>query len=125
MTSILARLLDIFLPSGGYAVQLVEAFFDEMVLTKLYCVVCCRIYHREGRLQKISDEDWHLILEEWNLPFFRMSACANNAPPFDMLCKDQKIEIETRAIELIWRETLGASQSPWSQQFTRTRSRRR
>jgi hypothetical protein len=38
---------------------------------------------------------------QFDLPFFRMSACAHGIKPFDKLTKDQRVEIEKQMIVII------------------------
>jgi hypothetical protein len=47
------------------------------------------------------DLGWKNALEDYNLPYFRMSACAHRKKPFDVLSSQQCIDIEKRMIELI------------------------
>ena len=82
-------------------VMLIEAYFDESygkggvlcvagyAFTKMHC----------GEL----DRAWRNMLKRYDLPFFRMSACAHGRKPFDKLTRDQCIAVEKEAIGLIKR----------------------
>lgn len=99
--SLSARLLDILLPDGGYAVQMVEAYFDESGSHDGSPVLCVAGYVFEKESCSKLDAAWSEVLSKFALPYFRMSACAQGTKPFDVLTKDQRIEVETEMIGLI------------------------
>jgi len=103
-SGVVGRLLDVVLPAGGYVVQLVEAYFDESGSHEGSPVLCVAGYTIEKDACVRLDAQWGLMLEEFKLPFFRMSACAHGTKPFDVLSKDERIDVATKAIELIRRE---------------------
>lgn len=49
------------------------------------------------------DADWAAALEKFDLPYFRMSACAHGTEPFDHLSMDQRIQVEKEMIAIIKR----------------------
>jgi len=101
MSGILARLLDITLPCGGYAVQLVEAYFDESGGDSGSPILCVAGYIIEKNACVKLDEEWAAVLQYFKLPFFRMSACAHGTKPFDMLAIAERIEAEKQFIAII------------------------
>jgi hypothetical protein len=100
MSGILARLLDILLPSGGYTVQLIEAYFDESGSHEGSPVLCVAGYIIEKDACVKLDSDWAEVLEKFKLPFFRMSSCAHGTKPFDVLAKPERIEVEKQLIAI-------------------------
>jgi hypothetical protein len=106
--SILARLLNVVLPAGGNVVLLHEAYFDESGTHENSPVLCVGGYIIEKEACERLDDSWLQMLNKFNLPFFRMSACAQGVDPFDKLPMPQRIKAETEAIAIIRREiTLG------------------
>jgi len=91
------------LPTGGYAVQLVEAYFDESGSSDTSLVLCVAGYVIEKEACKSLDSDWEKVLDNSNLPFFRMSACAHGSRPFSSLLKEDRIDIEKEMIAIIKR----------------------
>jgi hypothetical protein len=59
------------------------------VFTKLHC--------------RALDKGWRSMLTRYDLPFFRMSACAHGTKPFAHLSMARRIAVETEAIGLIKR----------------------
>jgi hypothetical protein len=96
-----ARLLDICLSDGGVALSLIEAYFDESGTQHRSPVLCVAGYIFEKDKAVEFDKEWRAVLEEYGLPFFRMSACAHHAKPFDRLSLPQCVEVETKMIEII------------------------
>ncbi|MGA2106892.1 MAG: DUF3800 domain-containing protein [Syntrophorhabdales bacterium] len=97
----LARLLDVVLPAGGYVVQMVEAYFDESGSHDGSPVLCVAGYIFEKDSCVKMDSEWSAVLKEFDLPFFRMSRCAHKIKPFNKLTKDQCIEVEKKMIGII------------------------
>lgn len=98
---IFISILDILLPRGGLAIVLAEVFIDESG-TDLGSPVMClagHVYTSENA-KKLSAA-WKEVLDEYGLPFFRMSACAHGTWPFDALSKQQCIDVEIKMIALI------------------------
>lgn len=85
----LRRMVEIMAPGSGDVVAMVEAYFDESESddTSTFLSVSGYIFEKERCLS--LDADWKRILDKYELPFFRMSACAHNAPPFDKLSPGQ------------------------------------
>ncbi len=100
---ILDRLLDIVLPVGGYVVQLVEAYFDESGSDENSPVLCLAGFIIEKTACVSLDLEWAEILAQFNLPYFRMSACAHGVEPFDKLTMDERIAVEKLCIAAIKR----------------------
>ena len=96
-----ARLLQVLLPDGGYAVQMVEAYFDESGSNRGSAVLCVAGYIYEKEKCAALDEEWLKVLVANNLPYFRMSSCAHGTAPFELLDKDCRVEIEKTLIGLI------------------------
>ncbi|MGA2903233.1 MAG: hypothetical protein ABSD98_05360 [Candidatus Korobacteraceae bacterium] len=94
----LARLLQILLPNGGLTLHMVETYFDESIRSRLLCV-CGYIMEKDAAIS--LDSEWQKALKTYNLPVFRMSPCANGAPPFDRLSIDERIALEAYLINLI------------------------
>src|SRR5271166_6522584 len=80
---------------------MVEAYFDESGSHNGSPVLCVAGYIIEKGMCVILESEWGEMLAEFNLPFFRMSACAHGTKPFKELTKDQCIEVEKRAIAII------------------------
>jgi hypothetical protein len=59
------------------------------------------IFERDSAA-KFSGE-WKTLLQEYGLPFFRMTDCAHGTGPFSGLTEQQRIDVETRGIEIIKR----------------------
>lgn len=62
--------------------QPVEAYFDESGSHANSPVLCVAGYiiERDARIK--LDAEWATVLQHFNLPFFRMSACAHGTEPF-------------------------------------------
>jgi Protein of unknown function (DUF3800) len=95
------HLLDAILRDGGYVVEFVEAYFDESGSDDKSSVLCVAGYIIEKNAAAEMDVKWLDVLEKFNLPFFRMSACAHGSPPFDNMTKDERIEVEKQMIAII------------------------
>jgi Protein of unknown function (DUF3800) len=98
---VVARLLDVLLPDGGMAMQLVEAYFDESGSDATSEVLCLAGYVFQKDACVELDLRWRDVLAKYKLPFFRMSACAHGVKPFDALSMDQRIAVEKEMIGLI------------------------
>lgn len=83
-----------------------ECYFDESGTHDGSPAVCVAgyLFNREAR-QKL-DSEWKAALDRYELPFFRMSACAHGNPPFNRLTKNERIDIEPAVIKLINRYAL-------------------
>jgi hypothetical protein len=91
-------LLDSFAPAPSDLVLLIKAYFDESYDQNLLCVAG---YLFTSPLARALDAEWKSMLFKYRLPYFRMSACNANRPPFDHLTGDECVEVATHAIRLI------------------------
>jgi len=83
-------------------VQMVEAYFDESGAHNESPVLCVAGYIFEKDSCIKMNEEWSLVLEKFNLPFFRMSAIAPGSKPFfNELTKDQRIQVVKDMISII------------------------
>lgn len=96
------RLLDILLPSGGYVLTLVEAYFDESggsdANSPIFCVAGY-LYEKDACIS--IDKEWKKVLEDHHLNYFRMVECAHGNKEFDKRTKEERIEVQTKLINLI------------------------
>jgi hypothetical protein len=97
----LGRLLDILLPSGGYTLQMIEAYFDESGSHDASPVLCVAGYIFEKDPAILLDKEWLEALNRYEIPYFRMSQCASGAPPFDKFDKFQRRQIVIDMINII------------------------
>jgi Protein of unknown function (DUF3800) len=81
-------------------VSFVEAYFDESGSHDDSPVLCVagHIIRQDARIK--LDAEWQKVLQQFKLPFFRMSACANGSKPFDVLTIDQRIDAEKQLIAI-------------------------
>jgi len=95
------RLLETLLPEGGLVVALVEAYFDESGTNadSPYLVVAGYIFERDRCAAMVKK--WGQLLEDFQLPYFRMSQCNARTGPFKRLSECQCIEVATEAADLI------------------------
>jgi hypothetical protein len=98
-----ARLLEITLPKGGYAVSMVEVYFDESGSHERSPVLCVAGYIFESDRAKTFSQEWDEVLSTHGLPFFRMSDCAHGNGPFNEKSLQTRIDIATCMIEIIKR----------------------
>src|SRR5260370_4780644 len=78
---LLERLLQILLPDGGYALQLIECYFDESESPDP-AVLCVAGYLYEKSACIALDEAWRTILSDHQLGYFRMVECAHRNGEF-------------------------------------------
>lgn len=100
----LERLLQNTAPGEGDVVAVieeVEAYFDETNSEDKHTLLAVSGYIFERDQCLALDGVWRQILEDYKLPYFRMSACAHGAKPFDKLGKDEREEAARRAIKAI------------------------
>jgi hypothetical protein len=81
-------------------VAFLECYFDES-FSDDSPVLCVAGYIFEKEQCKALDLKWKEVLDRFQLPFFRMSACAHNQRPFKHLSPDECIEAEKAMICLI------------------------
>jgi hypothetical protein len=98
-----ARLLQIMAPGTDDLVAVFESYFDESGSHDGSPVLCVAgyLYDPNGCLE--LDREWKAVLDEYELPFFRMCACAHGNPPFDHLSLEQRIDCQTKIIKIIRR----------------------
>jgi hypothetical protein len=99
----LARLADILLPKGGWFVTFAEVYIDESGSHDDSPILAVGGYLFEKNAAVEFDSAWKQALERWELPYFRMSACAHQKYPFNDKSKDECIEIE-RSLILLTRD---------------------
>jgi hypothetical protein len=82
---------------------MVEAYFDESGTDEGSPVLCVAGYIIEKNEAVAMDSEWGSVLEQFNLPYFRMSSCAHGARPFGNIDKEARIEVEKAMIAIIKR----------------------
>jgi hypothetical protein len=85
--SLLVRLMDVLVPPNGAALFLVmndsyEAYFDESGTHDGSTLLCVAGYLFNSEQCKRFDEEWLAVLEEFSLPYFRMSECIHATGAF-------------------------------------------
>lgn len=101
--SLIEQLLSVALPGkGGFVMDIAEIYLDgsEVPDVPLLCVAGY-IFTKENRIQ--LDEEWAPVLAFYELPFFRMSACAHGNWPFDKLSPTERIEVQMKCFEILKR----------------------
>ena len=98
-------LLWLLAPERNDLVALLQCYFDESY-GRPDGVVCVAGYVFTKSGAQALDKAWRKMLADWNLPYFRMSACAHGNEPFDTICKDDRIKVEKEAIALVHRHAL-------------------
>lgn len=112
-----SRLLNILLQNGGYAVQFVETYFDESGSHNGSPVLCVAGYIIEKDACVQLDQEWKRVLDEYELPYFRMSSCAHGTKPFDVLSPEQRIAVEKEMIAIMRQHItygIAVTVQPWS-----------
>ena len=74
------RLLEILLPKGGYAMTLVEAYFDESGTHDDSPIICMGGYIFDSDNARALSVEWQVMLNEYGdgdnpLPYFHMAEC--------------------------------------------------
>jgi hypothetical protein len=103
---VFASLVGTFLPFGGNLVALVEAHFDESIGTMPRRVLCVAGYIMTDRAARRLTREWCNVLNQYQLPYFRMSACAHGNYPFRNLSIEQRIAVEKRVIDIAKSRTI-------------------
>lgn len=103
---VLSRLLEILAPGGADLVAFLECYFDESGSHAGSPVLCVAGYLFDKDQCRALDLKWKAVLERYQLPYFRMSACAHNrhplpVEPFGHLAPEECIEVEKEMIRLI------------------------
>lgn len=83
--------------------QIAGAYFDESGSDAGSPVLCVAGYVIEKEACAQLCTDWQKVLDDYSLPFFRMSACAHHTDPFDKISRPDCIEVEKRMIAIIKR----------------------
>jgi len=96
----IARLLDIVLPDGGFVVALAEAYFDESGTDEGNQFLCVAgyVFKKENAL-KLGIE-WRKMLGKYDLPYFHMSECAHRVGIYQHLTKEDCDNAAREAIRL-------------------------
>ena len=102
----LARLLEILAPAEGDLVAFLECYFDESGSHDGSPVLSLGGYLFEKEQCKALDLAWKQVLDQYGLPYFRMSACAHHTPPFDRISLQECIDAEKAMIALINKHAL-------------------
>jgi Protein of unknown function (DUF3800) len=97
----LSRLIEILAPGESDLVAFLECYFDESGSHAGSPVLCVAGYLFERERCKAFDLGCKEVLEQYRLPYFRMSACAHNQRPFDHLSRDECIDAEKAMIRLV------------------------
>jgi hypothetical protein len=97
-SGVLDRLLEVLAPGPSDLVALIEAYFDESYSDKGDRHFCVAGYVFDTDKCRQLDTAWAATLTRFNLPYFRMSACAHGNPPFDRLTKGERIDAATEMI---------------------------
>jgi hypothetical protein len=95
------RLLDITLPNGGHALAMIEAYFDESESHTGKPFFCVAGYTFEQAQAVKFDGEWRRMLDDFDLPYFHMTACEARAEPFTHLEFEVRTAIQTRAVRII------------------------
>lgn len=98
---ILPRLLDIWLPDGGYFVALVEMYADESYSEERSSLFCVAGYLFEKTEAKRFNKRWQAMLNSYCLTEFHMTDCAHHQGEYKKLCKQQCDDVSREAIEII------------------------
>ena len=80
---------------------LAEAYVDESGSHARSPILCVGGYVYASEKAREFTAELGAVLSEYDLPFFRMSACANGAPPFDKLSNDECDAVARKMIALI------------------------
>src|ERR1700730_7327838 len=97
----LARLISIVAPGARDLIAVLEAYLDDRSSHDGSEVLCAAgsLYEKNDCL--ILDWQWKEVLDQYDLPFFRMVDCAHGNEPFDKLRREDRIIAAARMIELI------------------------
>lgn len=95
----LVSIIDTAMGRKDGLLVVIETYFDESYGPGgTFCVAGYAFAKSDVGRFNVS---WREMLVRYELPFFRMSACAHGRAPFDGLTKDQCIAAEIEAIDLI------------------------
>jgi Protein of unknown function (DUF3800) len=82
-------------------VAFLECYFDESGSHHGSPALCVAGYIMEKEHCKALDVGWKRVLDQYRLPYFRMSSCAHRQKPFDHLLPEECIDAEKAMIALI------------------------
>jgi hypothetical protein len=85
---------------------LLEAHFDESIGETPRRILCIAGYLMTERSARRLAREWRGVLQEYELPYFRMSACAHGNHPFGHLSKHERVAVQTKLIEITKRRTM-------------------
>lgn len=113
------RLLEVLLPSGGMVVVM-EAYFDESGTHEGSPVMSIAGYiFEKDQCDRLKDS-WAATLTQYQLPYFRMSECANGTGGFAALSMADRVACERSMINHIkTRMTLGFAVSMSQAEFSK------
>jgi hypothetical protein len=102
-SDVLADLLRVLLPGGGYAMIEAQAYFDESGSHDGAPILCVAGYiFKKSEAIKLGHE-WRKVLRWKKLPYFHMVECAHGNGPFANLTKDERVAVQTKLIDAIKR----------------------
>lgn len=94
----LRRMVQILAPHKGDLVSFWEAYFDASNSEDKARMLAVSGFVFEPEAAVAFNAEWAAMLAEYNLPYFRMSACNSHKKPFDHLTKKQCDEVARKAI---------------------------
>jgi hypothetical protein len=98
---------------------IIEAYFDESSSEDDHTLLAVSGYIFDKDRCLSLDAAWQKMLENYGLPYFRMSACAHGNSPFDKLSAPQRDEAARRALAIIKEHMLfGFSSSVREKDYT-------
>lgn len=98
-------LVNCILPIEGYTFVF-EAYFDESGTHDGAHVLCVAGYIIEKNESIKLTKEWNKVLAKYNLPYFRMVACAHGNDVFKNIDKEERVEIGKKLIKIIKRRTI-------------------
>lgn len=108
----MSRLLDICLPRGGYALVLLEAYFDESGDLEDTGNFCVSGYLIDSEAAKIMENKWWQVLNNHGVEYFHAKECIPEPPtgPCKGIDKQTRADMVAELIDLVKEHTMaGAS----------------
>jgi hypothetical protein len=96
--------MSVLFPKGGMA-YLISAFFDESGADKGSDLMCVAGYAYSDEQLVKANEEWSELLAAFGVRYFRMSEVAHGTEECRGLSREQRIDLETRAIGIIKRRS--------------------
>jgi hypothetical protein len=90
-----------FATGAGDLVAPIHAYFEEGPSDTGERFLCVAGYIFDGDGARAFDSRWAATLQRFELPYFRMSACAHGSEPFHKLTKDERSNVEEEVIRHI------------------------